>query len=185
MKYLLIIISFSFSSPSIGQENVLKDWRLKSALAFSPGFLTENTKTVNLHGYIGGVHNNKIEWRGDGFYFLNSFGKRPRFSINHQLYAGAFYHFLDKYFQPYVGFQPGVAFSKSSEFGVLNIDTGQLEYKTTINPVGSLIGGFDLYAQKWFFMFIEGRYIYGKHKSNSYPVYLDEFRLSFGFGFTL
>ena len=41
-----------------------------------------------------------------------------------------------------------------------------------------------LTGEKWFYMFTEARYIFGKHTSNSYPVYLDEFRVSFGLGFT-
>lgn len=161
-----------------------KDWQIKSSLSFAPGFISENTKTIQLQGTLGFIQN-KIELRGDGFYFLNSFGDRPRFSMNHQLYAGAFYRFLDKSFQPYAGFQAGVAYSQSSEYGALNFETQELEYKSTFNPVGSVAFGFDLFAEKWFYLFSEGRYIFGQHKSNTYPVYLDEFRVSFGLGFTL
>jgi hypothetical protein len=160
-----------------------KDWKIKSALSFAPGFLNEKTKTIQLQGTIGFIQN-KIELRGDGFYFLNSFGDRPRFSMNHQLYAGAFYRFLDNNFQPYVGFQPGIAMAQSSEFGVLNNSSQALDYKISYNPVASIAGGFDFFGEKWFYLFSEVRYIFGKHKSDTYPVFLDEFRVSFGLGFT-
>jgi hypothetical protein len=160
-----------------------KPWRIKSALAFAPGLLTENTQTIQLQGYLGFIHE-KIEWRGESFYFLNSFGDRPRFSMNHQLYFGAFYHFSENAFQPYLGFQPGIALSQSSEYGSLNAETQELEYKKALNPVGSVAAGFDLFGEKWFFFFVETRYIFGKHKADTYPVYLDEWRFSFGLGLT-
>jgi hypothetical protein len=161
-----------------------KEWQVKSAISFAPGFITEKTKTIQLQGTIGFVKN-KIELRADGFYFLNSFGDRPRFSMNHQLYAGVFYKFLnEKKFQPYVGLQPGIAISQSSEYGTLNFEKQEVEYQVTYNPVGSIAGGFDFFGEKWFYLFTEARYIFGKHKSNTYPVFLDEFRLSFGLGIT-
>jgi len=185
---ILILLTVSLNLNSFGQvEDTLskKDWKLKAALSFAPGLLTEKTKTIQLQGTFGFVKD-KIELRGDAFYFLNSFGDRPRFSMNHQLYAGVFYKFLsDKKFQPYLGFQPGIAMSQSSEYGALDFETQELEYQITYNPVGSIAGGFDFFGEKWFYLFTEARYIFGKHKSNTYPVFLDEFRLSFGLGFTL
>jgi hypothetical protein len=186
MKKLISTLFIGFALISSAQEDIsepVKDWRLKSALSFAPGFLTENTKTIQLQGTLGFIRD-KIELRGDVFYFLNSFGDRPRFTMNHQLFAGAFYRFTDKQLQPYLGFQPGIAMSKSSEFGALNFESQELEYKTSYNPVGSVTAGIDFFSEKWFYMFTEARYIFGKHTSNSYPVYLDEFRVSFGLGFT-
>lgn len=154
-NFFYLLICF-ISIHSYSQD---KNWKNKSALSFAPGFLTENTKSVQLQGTLGFIQN-KIELRGDGFYFLNSFGDRPRFSMNHQLYAGAFYRFLENNFQPYVGFQPGIAYSQSSEYGTLNEDTQEIEYQATINPVGSLSTGFDLFSDKYFYFFTEARYIF-------------------------
>ena len=186
-KFVLVVLTSVLCLSSFSQvEDVepVKDWRLKAALSFAPGFITEKTNTLQLQGTFGFIKD-KIEVRGDAFYFLNSFGDRPRFSINHQLYAGVFYKFLsDKKFQPYAGLQPGIAMSQSSEYGALNFETQELEYEVTYNPVGSIAGGFDFYGEKWFYLFAEARYIFGKHKSNTYPVFLDEFRLSFGLGIT-
>lgn len=187
MKNILLVLTISLTLNGISQTQdsiPIKDWKIKSALSFAPGFLRENTNTIQLQGTIGFVKN-KIELRGDAFYFLNSFGDRPRFSMNHQLYAGVFYKFLsEKKFQPYVGFQPGIAMSQSSEYGALNFEKQEVEYQVTYNPVGSIAGGFDFFGEKWFYLFVEARYIFGKHKSNTYPVFLDEFRMSFGLGIT-
>lgn len=181
-KIVLISCVLAAAFYSVAQEKENRDWKLNASLAFSPGFLTENTQTIQLHGYVGYLHD-RIHIRGDGFYYLSAFGDRPRFDMNHQLYAGAFYHFMDKNFQPYVGFQPGIAIARSSEYGTLDQESGELEYKIATNPVGSAVGGFSYYGEKLFFLFFESRYIFGQHKSNSYPVYLDEFRISFGLGF--
>lgn len=174
---------FLFGSLQLNAQNNDRDWKITSAFSFAPGFLTENTKTIQLHGYLGYLQD-RIEIRGDAFYFLGAFGDRPRFDLNHQIYTGAFYHFTDKQFQPYLGFQPGIAITRSSEYETLNATTGQLESKIATNPVGAAAGGFAYYGEKLFFLFFETRYIFGKHKTNAYPVYLDELRLSFGLGLT-
>lgn len=175
-----VTINFGFAQEESASSDRVK---FKTALSFSPGLLTENTRTIQLHGYLGVRPKvGRIELRGDGFYFLGSSGDRPRFSINHQLYAGAFYRFSDKSFQPYVGLQPGMAYSQSSEFGSFNSSTNEVEFESRFNPVTSVAGGFDFFGEKLFFMFVETRYILGKHKSNTYPIFLDEWRFSFGLG---
>ncbi|UKN00786.1 hypothetical protein K6119_13715 [Paracrocinitomix mangrovi] len=179
LKVILIAAVIGLSTNANAQE---RDWKITSALSFAPGLLTEKTQTIQLHGYLGFLKN-KIHLRGDAFYFLNSYGQRPRFDMNHQIYAGAFYHFTDTQFQPYVGFQPGIAIARSSEYQTLNETTGELEAKIATSPVGSAVGGFSYYGEKLFFLFFETRYIFGQHKSNTYPVYLDELRFSFGLGF--
>jgi len=158
-----------------------RPWKIKSALSFAPGLLTEKTYSLQLQGYLGFLQE-KIEWRGEAFYFLSSFGDRPRFSMNHQLYMGAMYHFTETTFQPYVGFQPGIALSQSSEHGSIHPQTQEIEYKKALNPVGSVAAGLDYFGEKFFFVFVETRYIFGKHKADTYPIFLDEWRFSFGLG---
>lgn len=179
LRNVIIACACFLSANSVSQE---RDWRITSAFSFAPGFLTENTQTIQLHGYLG-FQQNKIHIRGDGFYYLGAFGDRPRFDMNHQVYAGAFYHFTETKFQPYIGFQPGIAIARSSEYLTYDAATGETQAKVATNPVGSAIGGFTYYGEKLFFLFLEGRYIFGKHKSNATPVFLDEMRFSFGLGF--
>jgi hypothetical protein len=183
MKIILTLCTGLFFATIHAQETKERDWKINSALSFAPGFLTENTKTIQLHGYLGFLQQ-RIHVRGDMFYYLGASGDRPRFDLNHQIFTGAFYHFSEKQFQPYVGFQPGIAITRSSEYETLNSGTGELERKITTNPIGGAAAGFTYFGEKFFFLFFETRYIFGKHKTNSYPVYLDELRLSFGLGFT-
>lgn len=180
MKRIILILTISISTLTFSQE---RDWKIKSALSFAPGILTENTYTIQLQGYLGFLQH-KIELRGEAFYYLDAFGDRPRFNFNHQLYTGALYHFSENSFQPYLGFEPGIAYAQSSEYGSYDATSGDVVYKKAVNPVGSVVGGFDLFGEKFFFLFVETRYIFGKHKTNTYPVYLDEWRFSFGLGLT-
>ncbi len=182
VQIVLILSLFLVGLSAFTQTDI--NSRIKTSASYAVGWQTEATKEYFVHGSFGfRPKETKIELRGDGFYFLNAKGNRPRFSVNHQLFAGAFYRFSNKNFQPYLGFQPGIAFSQSSEYGVQNSETGELEFETTINPVGSFAGGLELFGKEIFYAFVEARYIFGKHTSHSYPIYLDEFRLSFGLGF--
>ncbi len=157
---------------------------IKPAIAFSPGFLTEQTQTGQLHFSIGITpKSKKLVFRADGFYYLGAIGERPRFTINHQFYLGGFYQFSNNKLQPYLGFQPGLAWSQSSEFGVINDDSGEIDFERTLNPVSSFVGGIDYYLSKKAALLFETRYIVGKHKSNSFPIFLDELRFSVGFRF--
>lgn len=184
VRKTLIILSLCLALGVQAQEKK-RDWKINSAFSFAPGFLTEKTQTIQLHGYLGFLQQ-RIHIRGDAFYYLGAFGDRPRFDMNHQIFTGAFYHFSEKEFQPYVGFQPGIAITRSSEYETLVPGTtNELESKITTNPVGSAAGGFTYFGEKFFFLFIETRYIFGKHKTNTYPVFLDEFRISFGLGLTI
>lgn len=191
-RHLIIVVVALLAGGTHAQEkekgfqNFLesKDWKLTAAFSFAPGFQTENTQSINLQGYAGFLKD-RIEVRGDLTYMVDQIGDRPRFSMNHQLYFGAFYHFSDKNLQPYLGFQPGAALSQSSEYGTYNSSTGEVEYKITVNPIATGAAGIAYYSEKFFYMYAESRYIFGKHKSNTYPVHLDELRFAFGLGLFL
>ncbi len=177
-----------FSVNAISQEDeagVAMPPKLKAAIGFGYGFLTENTASSQLQASFGyRPFTQPIEFRLDGTYFLGNSGERPRFSINHQLYLGAFYQFLtSRSIQPYLGLQGGIAYSQSSEYGTLDTTTGELTYQKTVNPVGSGVLGVDLFAQQGLYGFLETRYILGRHTSDTYPIYLDELRFTLGIGF--
>ncbi len=176
-----VLVFFFFLTGYIFSQNI---GRIKAGAGFSPGFISRKTQSVQIHGLLGWKNKEEpIELRGEGFYFVNSFGENPRFSTNHQLFAGAFYVFSPKNFQSYLGFQPGIAFSKALNFGSWNAQTQEIEYRMSVNPVFACVAGFDLYADKWFFLFAEMRQILGKHTSDTTPLSLREFRFSFGSGF--
>ena len=182
MKFIFLTILLSSITILNAQSD--KNWSLRTGVGFAPGFLTENTQTSQINAFVG-FQREKLEIRVDGFYFLNAQGDRPRFKYNHQVYLGGFYKFLEESIHPYIGAQVGFAISESSEFGVLNTITGDLEFERGLNPLGSVIGGVEYNVNDKLSFFLETRYIFGKHLTNSYPTYLDEFRISIGLAFNL
>lgn len=165
----------------VGQE---REFKIEGALGYAQGFITENTRTQQFQGFIGGSYK-KFDVRLDGFYYIGATGNRPRFLKNDQLYIGLFYHFLEGNIKPYVGFQTGISYSQASEYGVYDNSTGKMTYEHKINPVQSFALGAKYKGEKPYFVFFETRYIVGRHTAEVYPVYLDELRFSLGIGIIL
>lgn len=175
-----LMVFFAYTSVAQVEKGLLK-----ATTTFSLGLQTENTQNYYLSGLFEYSLDNRFSVRGDAFYFLGSSGDRVRFDHNHQLFAGIVAHFkVAEQFYLYTGIQPGVAYSRGSEFPTLNPD-GTTSNKFAFNPVVSGIGGLTYYAPKWFHVFIETRYILGRHQADSYVVHLDEWRFTFGLGFHL
>lgn len=166
-------------------EMRVRQGQLYGGLSFALGFMTENTQNLFVQGDLGyHVHKN-ISIRADAYYFINSIGDRPRFDMNHQIFFGGDFHFPFKFgLTPHVGIQPGIAISRSSEYSTLNTSEfpPTLDRKVAVNPVISPVFGLTYHAPKYFYLFLEGRYIFGTHMANSYPTNLDEIRLQFGLG---
>lgn len=179
----IVILVFLFSI-NMSWSQVEKGL-LKATSTFSLGLQNENTQNYYLSGMISFQMDNRFSFRGDGFYFLGGSGNRVRFDHNHQVFAGLVAHFnLTDQLYFYTGLQPGVAYTRGTEYPTLNED-GTLSSKFAWNPVMSGLAGVTYYAPKWFHVFFETRYLTGKHQSDSYVVHLDEIRFSFGLGFHL
>jgi outer membrane protein W len=159
------------------------DWHLKLGTNYAHGFITENTQTSQLQLSVG-FEKDRFELRLDGFYMLGYQGDRERFSVNNQALFGGFYYFLPNNIKPYLGCQVGLAYSRSTEYGIIN-ELNKLEFESALNPIVSLATGLDYKLNNRFDLNIECRQIFGKHIANSYPTYLDEFRVSIGIGFYL
>lgn len=178
---LLLTPLFNFAQET-DDKSVIKTGLLRAQATISFGKLI-NLKQASLYlqGNIEYYVNNTISSRGDIFYYLKS-NDESLLELNHQLFAGTSYHFKTKgNFNPYIGFQPGIAITQSSE--VPNIYFTKAN--TTLTPLLSPVIGFNYYASNWFHLFIEGRYVYGKHISNYPPLNISEVRLSFGLGFNI
>jgi len=186
MKLTLTILLLCFLSVihAADSTKINAGSNLKLGVGYAPGFITENTLTSQLHANLG-YEINGLSVRFDTYYFLDSKGDRPRFTFNHQFYLGSFYRFGSKKLHPSIGAQIGLAYAQSNENGVFNAVTGIIDYKPAINPVALVSLGIEYDFTKQLYTFFEGKYISGKHVSNSYPTYLDELRISIGIGFNL
>lgn len=183
VKNSLLIIFLFFQTCIINAQ--VRKGMLKATTTFSIGLQREATQNYYLSGLLEFQLDDRFSVRGDGFYFIGSSGDRVRFDRNHQVFAGLFSNFkLANQFYAYTGLQTGVAYSRGTEFPTLNQD-GTLTNKPSYNPIFSGVGGLVYYAPKWFHVFVETRYVMGKHQSDSYVIHLDEWRFTFGLGFHL
>ena len=111
----------------------------------------------------------------------------------HSIYLGGAYHIPTKgHFDPYVIFQPGLAYTSSYE--IHNWVPLQLQdervshtyYPGVLTPLATAGVGFNYYFQRFAHLFLETRYVYARHLSQApSPISLQELRVTFGLGFNL
>ncbi|OFY91963.1 MAG: hypothetical protein A3K10_10920 [Bacteroidetes bacterium RIFCSPLOWO2_12_FULL_31_6] len=180
VKKIVIMILFSplFLDAQETDGNIAKNGLLRTTGTISFGRMAKEEQTnIYLQGVLEYFVTKNITSRGDVYHYLKS-GDQQILNINHQLFAGTSYHFnTNSNFIPYIGIQPGIALTQAN---FVTIDgSNNLE----INPLISAVGGFNYYASKWFHLFIDVRYVTGKHLSHQKVIALDEVRLSFGLAF--
>lgn len=197
---LLLLVGFSGKAQEEKKQFIHKGI-LRAQATISPGMMTHISKqgiitypsfTISLHGNLEYYIADNISIRGDGYYYLqekHTLQGNP-FQFNHSIFSGASYHFKTKnHFDPYLAFEPGISITsgfKGCWYDPFQTPYSCLEGETTLNPLLSSALGFNLYFQKWFHVFGQARYIYGKYLSNApNPLSLSELRFSFGLGFNL
>ncbi len=187
MKKLMIAIALILPVLAMGQ-NVNQEYTYRGLIRASSSFATGNMPKADLKNvYISGdleyYINGNISIRSESYLFLNSLNNPDSPLLqNHQLFSGASYHFRpDKLLDLYVGFQPGIAYSQTSLPQLEPTDPSMSE--ATLNPLISGMVGVNYFATKLFHLFINTRYVSGKHLSNApTPLSLNEFRITFGLG---
>lgn len=188
MKKLMMILALIPSLVLAQDKNEAKEYKYRGLIRASSSFSTgvmpkSDLKNVYITGDLEYYLNNRVSVRSEAFLFLNSLDNPGSPLLqNHQLFSGASYHFRpDKPLDVYIGFQPGIAYSQVS---LVQLEpTDPAESTATLNPLVSGIVGVNYFATKFFHLFVNGRYVSGKHLSNApEPMSLNEFRLQFGLG---
>jgi hypothetical protein len=153
----------------------------RTTLTFATGYMpANNLNNLYLTGNIEYYTDSRISLRGDGMYFFNSMNQDKTLKMNHSIYSGAAYHFGQGQFDPFVGLQTGLAYTQC---GI--IQQGMSERSKSFSPLISPLAGFNYYAHKWFHLFINIRYSYGRLLSNEAILPLNEWNVSFGLGFNV
>ncbi|MBL4668784.1 MAG: hypothetical protein JKY30_05920 [Flavobacteriales bacterium] len=179
VKFFLMVLLVipSLCRAQIENNSVLRKGLLRTQGTFSFGSLLDIKETgIYLNGNLEYYINQKISGRGDLYYHLKS-TDNSLLKINHQLFSGGSYHInLGKEFDPYIGLQPGIALTQHSFY----------DRTTNLTPLLSSLIGFNYYAENWFHLFFDIRYVYGIHSPNHInEINISEIRLSFGLGFNL
>ena len=154
---------------------------LRAAAGFEMGLQLDNTKNAYVTANMEYLPLSFVGVRSDLRFFVNATGDRPRWNMNHQVLAGVSFNIPNKIkLLPVFFLQPGIAFTKSSEYSK-QTSTGPV-YELAVSPILSMGTGLHYYAPKIFHAFIEMRYTLGQHMVTSGSTYLDELSFSFGLG---
>jgi hypothetical protein len=193
-KQLLIPLILLLSCSAFAQKDssrYVHRHLIRSMATISPGFMTSlGTNNIYLHGNLEYYVNESISVRGDSYYFISAIESVEHFKMHHTNFTGASYHFrTNGHFDPYLGIQPGFSISQAiynpCPEEAMCLVPAIVQQKPSVNPLISGVLGFNYYAQKWFHLFGEARYVQGKHLSEQGPLNLNEIRFSFGLGINI
>lgn len=184
VRYIPLIALFLTLQNLAAQEektSPLREGLLRAQATISFGYLNElEQKSLYLHGNLEYYTTPMLALRGDIYHYLKP-SDESSFDKNHQLFAGASYHFgWSNSIDPYIALQPGFALTEYSDR--LFKDSAPTP---TVSTLISVAFGFNYFASKWFHLFIDGRYVYGQDISTLGSISINEYRLSFGLGFNI
>lgn len=185
---ILAIVATMFAFAQNDSPKVKYHHMLRNGLSFAPGFMINGMSNVYISGVLEYYIADHVSISSTAYYFLNSRKEAmPELKMNHQLYTGVQYHILkDKAFDPYIGLEPGFALTQTNALYPLDIENPLIveerESNISANPMISLDAGFNIYAVKFFHLFVNLRYATGRHLGGPTAYNLSEFTTSFGLG---
>lgn len=195
----LIILLVCFSHVVLAQQEshqYIHKHLVRADASFVGGYLfNEGLSNVHINGSAEYYMDNKISIRGSASYMFGSNGLTADsmgLKDFHSIYLGGAYHFTTNgHFDPYVIVQPGLAYTSSFKaepiYFLANSDSSpKTSYEGVLSPIATAGIGFNYYFQRFAHLFVETRYVYGRHLSQApSPISLEELRITFGLGFNL
>jgi len=190
-RIIILILAIAAAKLVFGQRDnprVVYHHTISTGLSFTPGFMINGTNNAYISGSLEYYLASRVSVSGECFYFLNSRNKTyPELKMNHQLYTGFKFHILkDRTFDPYIGLDPGFALSQTrANYPLADSADAPVELRDSkigINPVLAFDAGFNVFAVKYFHLFVNGKYVMGRYVGGPEPYSLNEFMVSFGLG---
>ena len=179
--YFVWICCLLVSNVYSQDKNIIRKGLISDQLTLSTSnMFSEKQSYFYLHGSLEYFISNKISVCGEGYYYLGNLSNEPSvFNYNHSLFFGASRHFPIKNNDFYIGIQPGISISK------LDANTNQLaNTHTGINPLASVVAGYNMYVNKYFHFFVQTRIIQGENNMDIHKN-MTEIRFSAGLGFNI
>ncbi len=182
MRKIILYLSCSllFAGGLTAQQDTTKGAHkgiMSVSLTIPAGYLLkQKSSIVYLDGSLEYYTDSKISIRGEGIVLISGAGSADFLKQNNILNVGAFYHFpTHSNFDPIFGFQPGIALTQAT----------QQDNTLTINPVASVVTGFNFFAEKWFHILVNVRYSLERNVDAYSLSNLNEISFSFGLGWNL
>ena len=177
----LILLLFFFGQVFAQDAGYVVKGTLSTRLTLSPSYMfTGQQSYFYLHGSAGYYLSNHISADGEIYFYTGKLSPGISiYSYNHSLFFGASKHFIKGNHDLFLGIQPGISLTKLNA-AALNISST----KAGIDPLFSVVGGYNFYVNRFFHFFFMGRYVIGEH---TYDVHedLSDVRISAGLGFNL
>lgn len=193
-KILVVFLLITSTIFSQTKEQYIFKHLIRADASIVSGYMyKDGIRNVHVNGNAEYYIDNKISVRGDATYLLGSSGLSKDslgFRDNHSIGLGLVYHFKTKsHFDPYFIFQPSVAYTSSYKQNYIDDATNLRERKNfdgVLSPLATGGLGFNYYFQRFAHLFMETRYVYGRHLSSApSPLSLEELRVTFGLGFNV
>ena len=182
IKATLTIILVCFLSVTTKAQDslIIKPGLLSSLFTFSPSHMFCDKQTyIYVHGGLEGYFTKKISVTGEIYYNAGAISNNNTFDYNHSLFFGPNWHFAKADNDLFIGFHPGLSLTK------LNAKNNNIQESIAgINPIISIVAGYNFFINKYFHFFLETRYIAGNHNYDIHKS-LSELSLSAGLGFNL
>ena len=160
----------------------------RGTLTFSTGAITGGiSNPVCLTGNLEYYLDNKVSVRGDGFFKVADLNKSSYLGNYGGLLSGIVYHpKTNNHIDPFIGLQMGLV---SSEYNPQSVIMTLIAIPPSIStsPAISPLIGLNYYANKWFHITLQGRYLKAKHlPGNGYSSFkINDISFQFGLGFNL
>jgi hypothetical protein len=154
---------------------------LKATSTISPGFMLNQSRTnIYLAGELEYFVEERVSFRGDGFWYVGSQQNPDLFKQNSAVYWGGFYHFRMNRSDLFIGLQPGISVTQP----LVDEKYYYSDYGIRVCPQISFVAGYTCYVGKYFNFFANTRYVKGTYRNNT-DIGLDELRICAGLGFNI
>lgn len=152
---------------------------LRGSGAISPGFMMDASGTnIYLNGKLEYFAEDRLSFRGEGFWYQGSQQDDPLLARNNQITFGPFYHFVHGRLDASVGFEPGISI----------VQPGRPVLQETVDPLrvvpsASLCVGLTYTVWDYFHFFLDARYVHASYPGSATgTIPLDEVIVSGGLG---
>lgn len=169
---------------SFGQEIYIQPGILKATATISPStMLNQSLSNVYISGFLEYHLDKRLSIRGESFFFVDGKSKtgtsNPFVKQAMRTYFGAFYHFNQKNWDQYIGFQPGITLMKP-------LESVELNAPLQASPSFAVHVGSTYFVWKYFNFFVDLAYVHSSYRGLSNgTVKTDEMILSAGLGFQI
>jgi len=162
-------------------SSIVRKGLLQIQPTVAPGYLfADKAMTMYFRANTEYFIDNRTSLRTDAYVYFGSQKDTNLLTHNHSAFLGVSYHFIKKKTDGYLGFQPGVSFSKTNS----ELTGGDTDLQ--VSPLLSSTIGINQYLNRFLHFFLNVQYVIGKHVPlNSEVVKLNEIRFTMGLGFNI